>query len=537
MGQLGGPRLTHPDRPGGRPPRSLRRLALALVAGLLLAASGPASAPIAAAQPVLRYLSGPPGTLDPAFIADASDVEFLLQVYGGLTRLDEVGNPYPLLASSWETSDQGRTYTFHLRAGLHFSDGSPLEASDVRRSWLRLLDPAVKSTAPDVLNVVVGAAERLAGGPEAGVGVQVPNASTLVVHLRHPASYFPAITATPATFVVPRTAGKDERWQSADSFVGSGPYVVDRLEGSDVILKANPQYVAGAPPIAEVHFIGRVATDGVSAFAAKQIDLAPVAGFDATWLAYDPDLGKSLQRAAPLSVFYFGFDTTRPPFDDVRVRRAFQLALDGGRLVELAEGAGAQPASSLLPPALWPHGMFDERAADPRSAAQLLDEAGYADRTKLGTVVINNSGGLDVAPAVAVWRSVLGVKVAVEDRAFGEYLDPKSVVVPNLFTINWIADYNSPDAIYSLLLLPTAASNYGKWKDDAFVKRLEQAAGATTPATQAAAYRSVEARVDDQVPVIPWAYPDSWWLARDGLRGLGDLTTGLLDFGRVSWTE
>jgi oligopeptide transport system substrate-binding protein len=458
-------------------------------------------------------------------------------VYAGLTRLDEVGDPYPSLAASWETSEDGRVYTFHLRHGLHFSDGSPLEASDVRRSWLRLLDPVVAATAPDVLNVVVGAAERLAGGPEEGVGLEAPDALTLIVHLRHPASYFPAITATPATFVVPRTAGKDERWQTADSFVGSGPYVVDRLAGTDVILKANSEYVAGAPPIAEVRFIGQVASDSVSAFAAGEIDLAPVASFDATWVAYDPDLGKRLHRAAPLSVLYFGFDTTRAPFDDARVRRAFLLALDRGRLVELAESAAAQPASSLLPPALWPEGMTDERGADLTAAGRLLDEAGFADRAKLGTIVINNSGGLNLAPAVAVWRSELGVDVAVEDRGFGDYVDPQAVRPPNIFTINWIADYHSPDAIYSLLLLPTAASNYGKWRDDEFVNLLEQAAGASTPAEQAAAYRRVEARVDDQVPVIPWLYPDSWWLARDGLRGLGDLTTGLLDFGRVSWAE
>jgi oligopeptide transport system substrate-binding protein len=407
----------------------------------------------------------------------------------------------------------------------------------VRRSWLRLLDPAVVATAPDVLNVVVGAAERLAGGPEAGVGVEAPDARTLVVHLRHPASYFPAITATPATFVVPRTAGKDDHWQTASSFVGSGPYVVDRLEGTDMVLKANSEYVAGPPPIAEVRFIGQVASDSVTAFAGNQVDLAPVASFDASWLAYDPDLGKRLHRAAPLSVLYFGFDTTAPPFDDVRVRRAFLLALDRGRLVELAESAAAQPASSILPPALWPEGMTDERGADPGVARRLLDEAGFADRAKLGTIVINNSGGLDLAPAVAAWRSELGVDVAVEDRGFGDYLDPKAVRPPHVFTINWIADYHSPDALYSLLLLPTAASNYGKWRDDEFVTLLEQAGGASTPAEQAAAYRRVEARVDDQVPIIPWLYPDSWWLVRDGLRGLGDLTTGLLDFGRVSWAE
>ena len=407
----------------------------------------------------------------------------------------------------------------------------------MRRSWLRLLDPAVAATAPDVLNVVVGAAERLAGGPEAGVGVEAPDARTLVVHLRHPASYFPAITATPATFVVPRTAGTDDHWQTATSFVGSGPYVVDRLDGTDMVLRANSEYVAGPPPIAEVRFIGQVASDSVTAFAGNQVDLAPVASFDATWLAYDPDLGKRLHRAAPLSVLYFGFDTTRPPFDDVRVRRAFLLALDRGRLVELSESAAAQPASSILPPALWPEGMTDERSADLSAARRLLDEAGFADRAKLGTIVINNSGGLSLAPAVAAWHSELGVDVAVEDHGFGDYLDPKAVRPPHIFTINWIADYHSPDALYSLLLLPTAASNYGKWRDDEFVSLLEQAGGASTPAERAAAYRRVEARVDDQAPVIPWLYPDSWWLARDGLRGLGDLTTGLLDFGRVSWAE
>jgi ABC-type transport system substrate-binding protein len=486
---------------------------------------------------VLRYLSGPPGTLDPAFISDASDVEFLLQVYAGLTRLDDVGNPYPSLASSWETSADGRVYTFHLRPGLHFSDGSPLEARDVRRSWLRLLDPAVAATAPDVLNVVVGAAERLAGGPEESVGVEAPDAGTLIVHLRHAASYFPAITATPTTFVVPRTAGKDERWQSTDAFVGSGPYVVDRLEGTDVVLKANGQYVAGAPPIAEVRFIGQVASDSVSSFAAGELDLAPVPSSDATWVAYDHDLGKQLHRAPPLSVLYFGFDTSRPPFDDARVRRAFLLALDRGRLVKLAESAAAQPASSLLPPALWPEGMADQLGADVTEAGRLLDAAGYADRSKLGEIVINNSGGINVAPAAAVWHSGLGVDVAIEDHGFGDYVDPKAVRPPDIFTIDWIADYHSPDAIYSLLLLPNAASNYGRWRDQDFVKLLEEAAGVSTPADQAAAYRRVEARVDDQVPVIPWLYPDSWWLARDGLRGLGDLTTGLLDFGRVSWAK
>jgi ABC-type transport system substrate-binding protein len=118
---------------------------------------------------------------------------------------------------------------------------------------------------------------------------------------------------------------------------------------------------------------------------------------------------------------------------------------------------------------------------------------------------------------------------------FADYLDDLETDPPQVFTINWIADYPSPYALYSLLLLPEAASNYGGWTDPEFVRLLEEASAAIGDSGQAAAYREVDAYVDEMAPVIPWSYPTSWWLVRPGLRGLGNLTTGILDFGRVSW--
>jgi peptide/nickel transport system substrate-binding protein len=106
----------------------------AVVAALLIAVSSSASGgPIRAAGPPLRYLAGPPGTLDPAFIADAADVQLLLQLYAGLTRLDEHGETYPSLASGWDISSDGLTYEFTIRDDLTFSDGTALVAEDVRR--------------------------------------------------------------------------------------------------------------------------------------------------------------------------------------------------------------------------------------------------------------------------------------------------------------------------------------------------------------------------------------------------------------------
>ena len=506
-------------------------LALALI--VALNASLPAR-PAQAADGVLRYLGGEPKTLDPAFISDASDVQLLLQLYAGLTRLDENGEPYASLAESWTVSDDGRTYTFRLRDGLTFSNGSPLAAQDVRRSWLRILDPATGSSAPDVLSIIAGAEERLAGGPEDDVAIEAPDATTLVVGLRHAASYFPAITATPTAFVVPPTATAGGSWQTVDGFIGSGPYVADSLDDQALTLVANPEYVAGPPPISTVRWLTQVDSDAIAAYADDQVDLAGVSAFDASWIAYDPDFGPALHQAAPLNVQYFGFDTTRPPFDDARVRRAFALTLDRAALVPLAEGAAGDPASSVVPPALWPEGLEDDLPHDVAQAQRLLDEAGYVDRQDLGEIVVADVG-LGVGPAVEVWRDELQAQITVESMDFADYLTALEDDPPQVFTINWIADYPSPYALYSLLLLPRAASNYGEWTDPAFVELLQAASAAEGDAAQAAAYREVDAYVDEQVPVIPWSYPTGWWLVRPGLRGLGNLTTGILDFGRVSW--
>jgi ABC-type transport system substrate-binding protein len=514
--------------------RPLRRAAGVMAAVLIALSVTTSGGPIRAAGPPLRYLAGPPNTLDPAFIADAADVQLLLQLYAGLTRLDERGEPYPSLASGWEISADGLTYEFAIREDLEFSDGTPLTAEDIRRSWLRLLDPQTGATAPDVLSVVAGATARLAGEVgEDEVGITAPDAETLVVELRHPASYFVEITATPATFAVPPQAGADDSWQTPTRFVGSGPYVVAGLEETDLVLRANERYVAGPPPIDEIRWVGALEGDPATAFQGGEVDLAQVAGWDATWIAYDTDLGPRLHAAEPLTISYYGFDTTRPPFDDARVRRAFALALDRERLVPLAEGASSAAASSIVPPAVWPDGFQPIIEHDPERARQLLDEAGYEDRADLGTIVVNASG-LGVEPAVAVWREELGVEIEIETMNFGDFLSLLDSRPPQIFTISWIADYPSPNALYGLLLAPGAASNYGDWRDDEFAARLEEAARAAEDEV-GAAYDRVEAYVAEQAPLIPWSYGETWWLVADGLRGLGNLTVGLLDFGRVSW--
>jgi ABC-type transport system substrate-binding protein len=120
---------------------------------------------------------------------------------------------------------------------------------------------------------------------------------------------------------------------------------------------------------------------------------------------------------------------------------------------------------------------------------------------------------------------------------FADYLRLLPERPPAIFTINWITDYPSPYALYGLLLLPDAASNYGRWQDDDFVDLMEAAAATTDPQEQTEAYLAVEERIDAETPVVTWSWDASHWLVDGDLHGVGSLTVGLLDFGRVSWGE
>ena len=187
---------------------------LALALTLLALPARPAQA----ADDVLRYLGGELKTLDPAFISDARDVQLLLQLYAGLTRLDENGEPYPSLAESWTLSDDGRTYTFTLRTACSSRTASPLRAEDVRRSWLRILDPATGSTAPGrAQRHPRRADERLAGGPEDAVGIQAPGCrprSSSSCATR-PATSRPSPPRPPRSWSRP-TADASRDWQTVD---------------------------------------------------------------------------------------------------------------------------------------------------------------------------------------------------------------------------------------------------------------------------------------------------------------------------------
>lgn len=482
----------------------------------------------------VRVVATRPLTWDPARMGDAASAAILAQSWDGLTAFDAGGSVQPALAERWDVAPGGRSVTFTLRPDLRFSDGTPLTAADVVRSWLRLIDPADPSPLAWLLSDVAGARERLAGGPAEAVGL-IADGDRVVVRLAHPAAWFPAIAASPSLAVVP--PGIDAagfRLPDAPLAV-SGAYVPEAA-GDDLVFRANPAWWGGSPPLDTV--LVRTGTDGASPVALYQdgdADWVTVTRGDATWIAWDALLGPDLRRSDDLSVSYYGFDTRNPPFSDARVRRAVAQAVDWDRIVGLADPA-ATVATSLVPPGIPLRSDADLAPIhDPDAARAALAAAGYPDGRGFPTVTLATSGGATDAALVAALADELGIRVSREIVPFTELTGRMDEDPPGIWSLDWLADYPHPQDFLGLLLATGSPSNLGGWSDPRFDRALAEAAAAPDPADQAAALHAAERIVQDEAPLIPLLYGVTWALSRDGLLGAQPSGFGFLRFSGLAW--
>lgn len=520
---------------------AMRRLTVLFALAMLFAScAGPTAA--GADRPV-RILSGVPTTLDPAAEGDAESAAITAQLFESLTSFDADLQVRPALAESWRFADGGRQVTFHLRPDLAFSDGSPLKPSDVVRSWLRLIDPAHPSPLASLTFDIKGAETYLRGtsADPASVGLHADDAAgDLVVDLARPATDFVNIVAGPTFSVVPPGVGSDASALKPDAgFIASGGYVLTKATTNGLELTANPHYWAGKPAITTIELVSDLGGKGaVDAFAAGDLDYTPVFSIDATWLAYDQMLGPQLRLVGSLSVEYYGFDTTKPPFDDARVRKAFGEAVDWRRMAALSgSGDTAQVANSMVPPGIPGRSGADfVPAYDPVDARRLLVDAGYPGGAGFPETTLTTGGSSFDAAIVKEIKRELGITLLAETMADG-YFDRLATDVPAMWELGWVADYPGRNDFLGVLLGSGASNNYGHWSSPTFDAAIAEAVSAADPTAASAAYDRAEAVVRDQVPVVPVAYGPGWALSRTGLLGAGQNGLGIVRMAGLAWAN
>ena len=418
--------------------------------------NSPAAAPHGAAV-LLRGLGAEPDSLDPQKARADEAQRVLRDICEGLTTLDKSGGVAPGIAEKWQVSPDGKTYTFSLRHGARWSTGQPVVAADFVAGLRRLVDPATASQYAEVVDVIAGAGDIVAGrkDPES-LGVSAPDAYTVIVQLSTPAPYLPALLSHPSTCPVDPVALANDRdaYARPGNLPSDGAFVLSQwVHGSYVYLTRNPYYWNNAAThVAAVKYLITPDENAeLTLYRADQLDVTDVIPKSQYgWIR--SHLGDQLHVAPALGIYFYGFNLRSAPFaGNVKLRRALAMAIDRDKLAQLVLRSGELPAYGWVPPGV---NDYTPQSPDYRSLAmtqrlaearKLYAQAGYSAARPLRFELRYNTGEIHSELAVAIasmWQQALGVQVTLRAEEFRSLLQDIDRGDVQMFRSSWIGDYN-----------------------------------------------------------------------------------------------
>jgi oligopeptide transport system substrate-binding protein len=462
-----------------------------------------------AASGELRIRGDDPLFLDPAVIQDAGSAFYAVEIFSGLLRLDKDLQLQPDVASSWDVSSDGKTYTFRIDPKATFHDGRPVVAGDVKASWERALSPDTASVvAENFLGDIVGAKDLSRGRADAISGVRVVDDSTLEVTIDAPKQYFLYKLAYTTAFIVDtqQITANPRRWTQKPN--GTGPFKLKEWKlGERLVLEAYDRHHLGPPALKTV----RVELSGGSALVAYEdgdIDVTGV-GLDDLERIQDPsdELNDEYQTVQRQSVDYIGFNVNTPPFDDPKVRQAFALAVDREKIAEVILKSAIPVATGVLPPGVPGYTPSEKTYPyDPERAKQLLSESKY--RGDLGEITLAESGaGATVGPTteaiIQYWKDNLGVDVQIQQAESATFFDDIDEGRYQMFHLGWIMDYPDPEDILDILFHSKSRQNNSRYSNAEVDAKLEQARTEADTEKRLALYQEIEKTVIEDAAWMP----------------------------------
>lgn len=397
-------------------------------------------------------------TLDPQLVEDLNATRVANDLFEGLVTLNQSDDPIPGLAKSWDISKDGKTYTFHLRDNIKFSNGTPITAQDFVTSWQRLVNPKTGSPYTYIAASVVNA-DAISNGkmPIDKLGIKAINDKTVVVILSYPDHDFLAKCTLPALSVTPSKviAKYGQQWISPENIVTSGAYKLkEHVINGHLLEEKNPYYYDVANiKIPLVRFYPLVDAN-------TSVDKFKSGGLEMTW-TIPVDQFKTIKQTykdevavVPLEgTVYYNINMLRPEFKDIRLRKALSLAVDRVALTQDVLGTGVVPLYSPVTPTVeagkyssvaysW---MNDPRSKQIEMAKELYKAAGYGPGHELNITIsyFTDDEQKKVALAIgAMWKSVLGVQVNVQNQDWKTFLQTRHKGDYQISFGRWYADYN-----------------------------------------------------------------------------------------------
>jgi oligopeptide transport system substrate-binding protein len=484
-------------------------------------AIGGSTGRVLAARQVLHLGNGTEiQTLDPARNEDVSGSNVLRDLYEGLVGETPNGDPEPGAAEAWTVSEDGKTYVFALRHSARWSNGDPVTANDFVYALRRAADPKTLSIYSFILSPIENADEIAAGRlPPERIGVRAIDDYTLEIQLANATPYFLGLLAHSTTYPVHRASVEKygSKFTRPGHLVGNGAFRLDEwVVQSHIKLVRNPYYWDDQhTTLQEIYFYP---TENVPAelqrYRANDLDHTyDIPTSQLRWIKQQiPD---ELVVAPYLGSYYYGFNTTKPPFkDNPKLRRALSLAVDRQVIAEQILGAGQLAAYGWVPPvhhyesqqmveASWTQ---EQREAE---AKRLYAEAGYSAENPLRTELMFNTNEDHRRIAVsiaAMWKRVLGFEVTITNQEWKVYLDTRAQKVKTqVFRMGWIGDYN--DAFtFAEMLRSTSGQNDSGYDNPEYDRLLDAAQDELDLDARAKLLEEAERVMLADMPIIPLYY-------------------------------
>ena len=490
---------------------------------------------------VFRYsIPSDPPTLDWSRATDYVSIDIIENIMTGLIQYDEKLQPVPAIAESWRVLDGGKRYVFNLRKDVKWTDGQIVHAQDFEYSWKRLLNPETAAEYAYFIFDVVGAEDYNTGKTKdaRGVGVHALDDFTLEVKLRAPASYFLHIPAFMVTYPLRKDVvekyGND--WTKPENIVTCGPFKLQELKHKDkIVLTANPLYFEGKPALPEVHaLIVKNDQTAVDLYETGKLDI----------LRRMPPLTVEKYKNHPSHVstpflrgYYYGFNVTKPPFNDVRVRKAFAMAIDKNVFPELLRG-GQIPVTSWVPPGMAGYEPDVGLKYDPEKARALLTEAGYPGGKGLSDVSAyfdsRDDNKMIAEKLQQLWKQNLNVDVKLENQEWKVHLRQIHIDPPQLFRLGWGADFPDPDN-FLRLFTSNSGNNNTRWASARYDRLVVEAAAESDLTKRLKLYRQAQKiLLEEGVAIVPLFVDSLNYLVKPHVKGLWMNSMERFDLKKIS---
>lgn len=488
---------------------------------------------------VLSVQVGPdPETIDPALNSAVDGGNMLLHSFECLLTVDKEGKLAPGQAEKWEVSEDGLTWTFTLRDGLKWSDGSDLTANDFVYSWKRVCDPMVAAPYGEtVLGMVAGYPEAAAGDLDA-LQVAAADDKTLVVTLAQPCSYFGSLAAFATLSPVQQATveANGDAWATkADTYITNGPfYISEWVPGSYIMMSKNPNYWnAEAVKLDGIKW--NLIEDSNAAYSAyktgevlmiKDVPTEEIPSLTGNADFFvDPIIG----------TYYLSLNTQREPFNDAKVRKALSLAIDREYVANTLMQGTYSPAYNFMGPG-WidtDGNQFMDNAnggqtyisadfeANVEEAKKLLAEAGYPEGQGFPSITYStNDAGYHKVVAEYLqqaWKEI-GIDLQVETVEWASFTPMRRNGDYDSSRNGWVGDYSDPSNMLDLLY-STNGNNDGKFSNADYDAAMELSRTTLDAAERSEALHTAEDILMDEMACVPVAYYNDFWLQSDKITG------------------